>query len=131
MILGLYTYLGIVLIRGGLERGGYVPAAFVAAIIIGIVLLFIRQFVASVIFLIIALSLMVGVYAVLMSIATHRASRYMWLASALLIIVAVILVFVSRSVINYVGATIQSLSILACAIEVWSIMGKPSKGQGS
>ncbi|WP_054841713.1 hypothetical protein [Vulcanisaeta distributa] len=131
LILGLYTYLGIVLIRDGLERGGYVPAAFVAAIIIGIVLLFTKQFMASVIFLIIALALMVGVYAVLTSIATHRASRYMWLASALLIIVAVILAFVSRLVVNYVGATIQSLSILACAIEVWSIMGKPSKGQGS
>lgn len=132
LILGLYTYLGIVLIRGGLERGGYVPTAFVAAIIIGIVLLFTRQFMASATFLIIALVLMVGVYAVLMSIATHRASRYMWLASALLIIVAVILAFVNRSVVNYVGgATIQSLSILACAIEVWSIMGRSSQGQGS
>ncbi|WP_243675739.1 hypothetical protein [Vulcanisaeta distributa] len=79
------------------------PTAFVAAIIIGIVLLFTRQFMASATFLIIALVLMVGVYAVLMSIATHRASRYMWLASALLIIVAVILAFVNRSVVNYVG----------------------------
>ncbi|WP_052885778.1 hypothetical protein [Vulcanisaeta distributa] len=126
LILGLYVYLGVVLIRGGLERG-YVPTAFAAAMVIGIVLLFIRQFIASLISLIIALALMVGVYAVLTSIATHRASRYMWLVSTLLIIVTVILALISRSVVNYVVATIQSLSILACAIEVWLIMGRQSQ----
>ncbi len=105
------------------------PTAFAAAMVIGIVLLFIRQFIASLISLIIALALMVGVYAVLTSIATHRASRYMWLVSTLLIIAAVILALISKSVVNYVAATIQSLSILACAIEVWSIMGSKAKVQ--
>ncbi len=126
LILGLYVYLGIVLIRGGLGRG-YVPTIFAAAMVIGIILLFIGQFIASLISLIIALALMVGVYAVLTSVATHRASRYMWLVSTLLIIATVILALISRSVVNYVVATIQSLSILACAIEVWSIMGRQSQ----
>jgi uncharacterized membrane protein len=130
LILGLYTYLGITLVRNGLERG-YVPIAFTAAMIIGLALLLIRQFIASVISLIIALALMIGIYAVLTSIATHKASRYMWLVSTVLIIAVIVLILVNRSVINYVGATIQLLSILACAIEVWSIMGRPSQRQGS
>lgn len=127
LILGLYVYLGVVLIRSGLDRG-YVPIAFVVFIVVGIALLLIKQFVASIAFLIIVLALLVGNYGVLTSIATHRASRYMWLVSALLIIAAVILALINRSVVNYVGATIQSLSILACAIEVWSIMGRLGKG---
>ncbi|ADY02211.1 hypothetical protein VMUT_2012 [Vulcanisaeta moutnovskia 768-28] len=127
LILGLYIYLGVVLIRSGLDRG-YVPIAFVVFIVVGIALLLIKQFVASIAFLIIALALLVSNYGVLTSIATHRASRYMWLVGALLIIAAVILALINRSVVNYVGATIQSLSILACAIEVWSIMGRLGKG---
>ncbi|MGC9153639.1 MAG: hypothetical protein ACP5GY_07915 [Vulcanisaeta sp.] len=127
LILGLYVYLGVVLIRSGLDRG-YVPIAFVVFIVVGIALLIIRQLVASIAFLVIALALLVGNYGVLTSIATHRASRYMWLVSALLIIAVVMLALINRSVVNYVGATIQSLSILACAIEVWSIMGRLGKG---
>ncbi|WP_252900328.1 hypothetical protein [Vulcanisaeta sp. JCM 14467] len=89
----------------------------------------IRQFIAAIVVLIIALALLIGNYAVLTSIATHRASMYMWLTSTLLIIAAAILAVIRSPLVNYVGATIQSLSILACAIEVWSIMGRQGQAR--
>ncbi|ABW00973.1 hypothetical protein [Caldivirga maquilingensis] len=123
VILGLYVYLGIVLIRSGFSRG-YVPIGFVASIIIGMVLILTGQFVAAVVFLIIALVLQIGSYAVLTSIATNKVSMYMWLIGALLILAAAILTMINRLLVNYIEAVIQSLSILACTVEVWSIMGK-------
>lgn len=127
-ILALYVYLGIVLIRGGLNRG-YVPVAFAASVIMGITLILVGQFMAALASLVIALALMIGSYAVLTSVATHRASRYMWLASTLLIVAALILTVISRALMNYVGAAIQSLSILACAIETWSIMARQGRAR--
>ena len=128
LILGLYTYMGVTLMRGGFSRG-YVPVFFTASVVVGLALLLIRQFIAAVTVLIIALALMISNYAVLMSIATHRASMYMWLTSTLLIIAAVILAMIRSPFVSYVGATIQSLSILACAIEVWSIMGRQGQAK--
>ncbi|GAB6943743.1 hypothetical protein JCM14467A_05250 [Vulcanisaeta sp. JCM 14467] len=128
LILGLYTYMGVTLVRGGFSRG-YVPVFFTASVVVGLALLLIRQFIAAIVVLIIALALLIGNYAVLTSIATHRASMYMWLTSTLLIIAAAILAVIRSPLVNYVGATIQSLSILACAIEVWSIMGRQGQAR--
>ncbi|WP_069806870.1 hypothetical protein [Vulcanisaeta thermophila] len=123
IILSLYAYLGIVLIRSGLNRG-YIPMVFVASIIVGTALILAGQFIAAVAVLIIALVSQIGSYAVLTSIATNKASMYMWLMGTLLMLAAVILAIINRLLVNYVDAVIQSLSILACTVEVWSIMGK-------
>ena len=126
LTLGLYIYLGITLVLGGLGRG-YIPIIFALTVIASIALLLTGLLTALIAPLIVALTLLIVNYGVLTSIAIHRASRYMWLAGALLIIVAIMLAIIDRPIADHVETTVQSLSILACAIEAWAIMGKQSK----
>ncbi len=126
LVLVLYVYLGVVLVLSGLGRG-YVPIMFALTVIAGAALLLANLLTALIIDLIIALALLIGNYGVLMSIAVHRASRYMWLVGALLIIATVTLAIIGKPISDYAETTAQSLSILACAIEAWVITGRQGK----
>ena len=124
LILVLYAYLGVVLVLSKLNRG-FVPITMVFAFVIGMALLLARQAIPALVILVIAYVMLIGTYAVLISIATSRASRALWgVATMILALIPPILIGGGLAVIDYVkymALIEQATAIIASAIEAWKL----------
>jgi len=124
LMLALYTYLGVALVLGKLLRG-LVPIIMVTAFTIGITLLLVRQAIPALIILVIAYVMLIGTYAVLISVAVSRASKALWAtATIILTLIPPILIGGGLAVINYVkymALVEQATAIMASAIEAWRL----------
>jgi len=124
LMLVLYTYLGVVLVLGKLRRG-FVPITMVIAFVIGIALLLAKQTMPALAILVIAYVMLIGTYAVLISVATSRASKALWgVATIILTLMPPILIGGGLAVIDYVkymAIIEQATAIIASAIEAWKL----------
>jgi hypothetical protein len=124
LMLALYTYLGVVLVLSKLSRG-FVPITMVIAFVIGFALLLARLAIPALIMVIIAYVMLIGTYAVLISMATSRASKALWgVATIILTLIPPILIGGGLAVIDYVkymAITEQATAIIASAIETWKL----------
>jgi hypothetical protein len=124
LMLALYTYLGVSLVINGLRRG-FVSIIMVIAFVIGFALLLVRQAIPALVILVIAYAMLIGTYAVLISVATSRASRALWgVAAIILTLIPPILVGGGLAVIDYVkymAIIEQATAITASAIEAWKL----------
>jgi len=124
LMLVLYAYLGVSLVLGKLSRG-FVPITMVAAFIIGMALLLVRQAIPALIMIIIAYIMLIGTYIVIISVATTRASKALWgVATIILALIPPILVGGGLAVIDYVkymAIIEQSAAIMASAVEAWRL----------
>jgi hypothetical protein len=124
LMFALYTYLGVALVINGLSRG-FVPITMVIAFIIGFALLLARLAIPALAVLVIAYVMLIGTYAVLISVATSRASRALWgVAAIILTLIPPILVGGGLAVIDYVkymAIIEQATAIIASAIEAWKL----------
>jgi len=124
LMLALYTYLGVVLVLGKLLRG-FVPITMVIAFVIGSALLLARLAIPALAVLVIAYVMLIGTYAVLISVATTRASKALWgVAAIILTLIPPILVGGGLAVIDYVkymAITEQATAIMASAVEAWRL----------
>jgi len=124
LMLALYTYLGVVLVLGKLSRG-FVPITMVIAFVIGFALLLARLAIPALIMVIIAYVMLIGTYAVLISVATSRASKALWgVATIILTLIPPILIGGGLAVIDYVkymALIEQATAIIASAIETWKL----------
>jgi hypothetical protein len=120
----LYTYLGVALVLGKLSRG-FVPITMVIAFIIGFALLLARLAIPALVILVIAYVMLIGTYAVLISVATTRASKALWgVAAIILTLTPPILVGGGLAVIDYVkymAIIEQATAIIASAVEAWKL----------
>jgi hypothetical protein len=124
LMLVLYTYLGVVLVLGRMNRG-FVPITMVIAFTIGSALLLAKLAIPALIMVIIAYVMLIGTYAVLISVAISRASKALWgVATMILALIPPILVGGGLAVIDYVkymAITEQATAIIASAIEAWKL----------
>jgi hypothetical protein len=124
LMLVLYTYLGVVLVLGKLSRG-FVPITMVIAFVIGFALLLARLAIPALVILVIAYVMLIGTYAVLISMATSRASKALWgVATMILALIPPILVGGGLAVMNYIkymAIIEQSAAIMASAVEAWKL----------
>jgi len=124
LMLALYTYLGVVLVLGKMSRG-FVPITMVFAFVIGFALLLARLAIPALIMVIIAYVMLIGTYAVLISVATSRASKALWgVATIILTLIPPILIGGGLAVIDYVkymALIEQATAIIASAIETWKL----------
>ena len=124
LMLVLYTYLGVVLVLGRMNRG-FVPITMVIAFTIGSALLLAKLAIPALIMVIIAYVILIGTYAVLISVAISRASKALWgVATMILALIPPILVGGGLAVIDYVkymAITEQATAIIASAIEAWKL----------
>ncbi len=124
LMLVLYTYLGVVLVLGRMNRG-FVPITMVIAFVIGFTLLLVRQAIPALVILVIAYVMLIGTYAVLISVATTRASKALWaIATIILTLTPPILIGGGLAVIDYVkymAITEQATAIIASAVEAWKL----------
>jgi hypothetical protein len=123
-MLVLYAYLGVVLVLSKLSRG-FVPITMVIAFIIGFALLLARLAIPALVILVIAYVMLIGTYAVLISVAISRASKALWgVATIILALMPPILVGGGLAVIDYVkymAITEQATAIIASTIEAWKL----------
>jgi hypothetical protein len=124
VMLVLYAYLGVSLIINGLRRG-FIPMVMVIAFVIGFALLLAGLAIPALVILVIAYVMLIGTYAVLISVATTRASKALWgVATIILTLIPPILVGGGPAVIDYVkymAITEQSAAIIASAVEAWKL----------
>jgi len=124
LMLVLYAYLGVVLVLGKLSRG-FVPITMVIAFIIGSALLLARLAIPALAVLVIAYVMLIGTYAVLISVATSRASKALWgVATIILTLIPPILIGGGLAVIDYVkymAIIEQATAIMASAVEAWKL----------
>jgi len=124
LMLVLYAYLGVVLVLGKLSRG-FVSITMVIAFIIGSALLLARLAIPALAVLVIAYVMLIGTYAVLISVATSRASKALWgVATIILTLIPPILIGGGLAVIDYVrymAIIEQATAIIASAIEAWKL----------
>ena len=124
LMLALYAYLGVALVLGKLLRG-LVPIIMVTAFIIGLALLLAKLAIPALAALIIAYLMLIGTYAVLISIATTRASKALWAtATIILTLIPPILIGGGLAVINYIkymALVEQATAITASAAEAWRL----------
>jgi hypothetical protein len=124
VMLALYAYLGVVLVLGKLHRG-FVPIIMVIAFTIGSALLLVRQAIPALAVLVIAYVMLIGTYAVLISVATTRASKALWgVATMILALIPPILIGGGLAVMNYIkymAITEQATAIMASAVEAWKL----------
>ena len=124
LMLVLYAYLGVVLVLGKLSRG-FVPITMVTSFVIGFALLLVRQAIPALVILVIAYVMLIGTYAVLISVAISRASKALWgVATIILTLIPPILVGGGLAVIDYakyMAIIEQSAAIIASAVETWKL----------
>ena len=124
LMLALYTYLGVVLVLGKMNRG-FVPITMVIAFVIGIALLLAKQTMPALAILVIAYVMLIGTYIVIISVATTRASKALWgVATIILTLIPSILIGGGLAVIDYVrymAIIEQATAIIASAIETWKL----------
>jgi hypothetical protein len=124
LMLALYTYLGVVLVLGRMNRG-FVPITMVIAFVIGFALLLARLAIPALVILVIAYVMLIGTYIVIVSTATSRASKALWgVATIILALIPPILIGGGLAVIDYVkymAITEQATAIIASAIETWKL----------
>jgi hypothetical protein len=124
LMLALYTYLGVVLVLGKLNRG-FVPITMVIAFVIGSALLLVRLAIPALVILVMAYVMLIGTYAVLISVATTRASKALWgVAAIILTLTPPILIGGGLAVMNYIkymALIEQATAIIASAIETWKL----------
>ncbi|MFP3160700.1 MAG: hypothetical protein RXQ95_04610 [Vulcanisaeta sp.] len=124
LMLALYTYLGVVLVLSKMNRG-FVPITMVIAFTIGFALLLAKLAIPALAVLAVAYVLLVGTYAVLISVAISRASKALWgVATIILTLIPPILIGGGLAVIDYVkymAITEQATAIIASAIEAWKL----------
>ena len=124
LMLVLYTYLGVSLVLSKMNRG-FVPITMVIAFTIGFALLLARQAIPALVILVIAYVMLIGTYAVLISVATTRASRALWgVATMILTLIPPILVGGGLAVMNYIkymALIEQATAIIASAVEAWKL----------
>jgi hypothetical protein len=124
LMLALYTYLGIALVLNKMNRG-FIPITMVTAFTIGIALLLVRQAIPALAALITAYLMLIGTYAVLISIATTRASKALWAtATIILTLIPPILMAGRLAVMNYIrymALVEQAMAITASAVEAWRL----------
>ncbi len=124
LMLALYTYLGVVLVLSKMNRG-FIPITMVAAFIIGMALLLARQAIPALAILVIAYVMLISTYAVLISVATTRASKALWgVAAIILTLIPPILIGGGLAVMNYIkymALIEQATAIIASAIETWKL----------
>jgi hypothetical protein len=124
VMLVLYAYLGVSLVLGKLSRG-FIPITMVIAFTIGSALLLARLAIPALAVLVIAYVMLIGTYAVLISVATTRASKALWgVATIILTLIPPILVGGGPAVIDYVkymAIIEQSAAITASAVEAWRL----------
>jgi len=124
LMLALYTYLGVVLVLSKMNRG-FVPITMVFAFVIGFALLLAKLAIPALAVLVIAYVMLIGTYAVLISVATSRASKALWgVATIILTLIPPILVGGGLAVMNYIkymALIEQATAIIASAIETWKL----------
>jgi hypothetical protein len=124
LMLALYTYLGVVLVLGKMNRG-FIPITMVIAFTIGFALLLAKLAIPALVILVIAYVMLIGTYAVLISVATTRASKALWgVAAIILTLTPPILIGGGLAVIDYVrymAIIEQATAIIASAIETWKL----------
>jgi hypothetical protein len=124
LMLVLYAYLGVVLVLSKLSRG-FVPITMVFAFVIGFALLLAKLAIPALAVLVIAYVMLIGTYAVLISVATSRASKALWgVATIILTLIPPILVGGGLAVMNYIkymALIEQATAIIASAIETWKL----------
>ena len=124
LMLALYTYLGVVLVLSKMNRG-FVPIIMVIAFVIGFALLLARLAIPALIMVIIAYVMLIGTYAVLISVATSRASKALWgVATIILTLMPPILIGGGLAVMNYIkymALIEQATAIMASAVETWKL----------
>jgi hypothetical protein len=124
LMLVLYAYLGVSLVLSKMHRG-FVPITMVFAFVIGFALLLARLAIPALVILVIAYVMLIGTYAVLISVATTRASKALWgVATMILTLIPPILVGGGLAVIDYVkymAITEQATAIMASAVEAWKL----------
>jgi hypothetical protein len=124
LMLVLYTYLGVVLVLSKMNRG-FVPITMVFAFVIGFALLLVRQAIPALVILVIAYVMLIGTYAVLISVVISRASKALWgVATIILTLTPPILIGGGLAVIDYVrymAIIEQATAIIASAIETWKL----------
>jgi len=124
LMLVLYAYLGVVLVLSKLHRG-FVPITMVIAFVIGFALLLARLAIPALVILVIAYVMLIGTYAVLISVATTRASKALWgVATIILTLIPPILIGGRLAVMNYIkymALIEQATAIIASAIEAWKL----------
>jgi len=124
LMLALYTYLGIALVLSKLLRG-LVPIIMVTAFTVGLALLLAKLAIPALAALITAYLMLIGTYAVLISVATTRASKALWAtATIILTLIPPILIGGGLAVMNYIrymAITEQTMAIMASAVEAWRL----------
>jgi hypothetical protein len=124
LMLVLYTYLGVSLVLSKMHRG-FVPITMVFAFVIGFALLLARLAIPALVILVIAYVMLIGTYAVLISVATTRASKALWgVAAIILTLTPPILIGGGLAVMNYIkymAIIEQATAIIASAIEAWKL----------
>ena len=124
LMLVLYAYLGVSLVLGRMNRG-FIPITMVVAFVIGFALLLARLAIPALVILVIAYVMLIGTYAVLISVATTRASKALWgVAAIILTLTPPILIGGGLAVIDYVkymAIIEQATAIIASAIEAWKL----------
>jgi len=124
LMLASYTYLGVVLVLSKMNRG-FIPITMVIAFVIGFALLLARLAIPALVILVIAYVMLIGTYAVLISVATTRASKALWgVAAIILTLTPPILIGGGLAVIDYVkymAIIEQATAIIASAIETWKL----------
>ena len=124
LMLVLYTYLGVVLILNKMNRG-FISMVMAFTLIIGIALLLAGLVTPALAVLAVAYVLLVGTYAVLISVATSRASKALWgVATIILTLMPPILIGGGLAVIDYVkymAIIEQATAIMASAVEAWRL----------
>ncbi|MFP3310269.1 MAG: hypothetical protein RXO26_00410 [Caldivirga sp.] len=124
LMLALYTYLGIALVLSKLLRG-LVPIIMVTTFTIGLALLLAKLAIPALAALITAYLMLIGTYAVLINIATTRASKALWAtATIILTLMPPILMAGGLAVMNYIrymAIAEQAMAIMASAIEAWRL----------
>ncbi|MFP3195999.1 MAG: hypothetical protein RXQ74_03945 [Caldivirga sp.] len=124
LMLALYTYLGIALVLNKMNRG-FIPITMVIAFTIGITLLLVRQAIPALAALITAYLMLIGTYAVLISVTTSRTSKALWgVAAMVLALMPPILMAGGLAVMNYVkymALVEQATAIMASAVEAWRL----------
>jgi hypothetical protein len=124
LMLVLYAYLGVVLVLSKMNRG-FIPITMVIAFVIGFALLLARLAIPALVILVIAYVMLIGTYAVLISVATTRASKALWgVATIILTLTPPILIGGGLAVMNYIkymALIEQATAIIASAVEAWKL----------
>jgi len=104
---------------------GFIPITMVTAFTVGLALLLAKLAIPALAALITAYLMLIGTYAVLISIATTRASKALWAtATIILTLIPPILMAGGLAVMNYVkymALVEQAMAITASAVEAWRL----------